>query len=117
MKNIVFLLLIWAGVFSVTAVQAQDKRPVTITFWVGGVCEMCKERIEHTVDVPGVKSADYNLSSHELTITYSPKKISEKEIHALLNKAGHDTSASMATDEAYGLIHGCCKYREHEHNH
>ena len=117
MKTIFLLLLIWAVSFSASQAQAQDKKPVTISFWVGGACEMCKERIERAVDAPGVRSAAYNLSNHELTITYSPRKISEMEIHALLNKAGHDTASSLASEEAYSHIHQCCKYRNHEHNH
>jgi mercuric ion binding protein len=113
MKTI-FLLL--ALCFSVTAF-GQKQKPVTTTFTVMGVCEMCTKRIENAVDVKGVRSAEYNLSEHLLTITYSPDKIAIEKIHFLINEVGHDTSLSKASDEKYAKIHGCCNYREHEHNH
>jgi periplasmic mercuric ion binding protein len=96
---------------------AQSKKPVSIEFEVGGVCEMCKERIEKTMDVPGVIFAEYELDTHTLSLVYKPNKIDEKKIHELLNEAGHDTEKSKASDEQYDKIHHCCKYREHEHNH
>jgi mercuric ion binding protein len=117
MKTIFSMLIVAAVVAISNPLFAQSKKPVTTVFWVGGVCEMCKERIERAVDIPGVKAASYNLEKHELTVTYSPKKINEEKLHELLNKSGHDTSKSQASDEAYSNVHGCCKYREHEHNH
>ena len=108
-----FAVLFTAGL----SVSAQGKKPVTTSFWVGGVCDMCKERIERAVDVSGVRSISYDLDHHQLTVVYLPKKITEDKLHDLLNAAGHDTSRSMASDEAYESVHGCCKYREHEHNH
>jgi copper chaperone CopZ len=95
---------------------AQQKKTQTTSFSVGGVCEMCKARIERAVDVKGVKSASYDLTTHQLQITYQPAKITEEKIHQLLNEAGHDTSKSKATDEQYDKVHGCCKYREHENH-
>lgn len=117
MKPIFSMLIVAAIVALSNPLFAQSKKPVTTVFWVGGVCDMCKERIERAVDVPGVKSASYNLEKHELTVIYSPKKLNEEKLHELLNKAGHDTSKSPASDEAYSKVHSCCKYREHEHNH
>ncbi|MFM1933050.1 MAG: hypothetical protein RL226_2353 [Bacteroidota bacterium] len=108
MKNILVLSLLLLA-FSATAQKTQ-----TATFWVGGVCEMCEERIENALDVKGVKVADYNLQTHKVTVTFNSKKISEDKLHALLNAAGHDTEKSKASDEAYDRVHGCCKYRDPE---
>jgi mercuric ion binding protein len=93
-----------------------QKKFVTTEFWVGGTCEHCKERIENVVDVKGVRMANYELSEHMLEITYKPSKISEDRIHEMLADAGHDTKKKMASDEAYGQINDCCKYRKHEHH-
>lgn len=117
MKTILSFLLTAMMLVSGTQSFAQGRKAVIATFWVGGVCEMCKERIERAVDVPGVKAASYTLENHQLTVTYLPKKITEEKLHELLNKAGHDTAKSSASDEAYKKVHGCCKYREHTHNH
>jgi len=113
--KIIFLFAMLLGA-SVTS-SAQGKTPVTTSFWVAGVCEMCKERIERALDVPGVRSVSYELDAHQVTVVYQPKKITEDKLHNLLNAAGHDTSRSMASEEAYQTVHDCCKYREHEHNH
>ena len=86
----------------------------TIKFGVGGLCEMCKSRIEKSVDVKGVKFAEYNLADHQIEVTFSPKKISETEIHQLIANIVHDTDKIKASDEAYEGLHHCCKYRDGE---
>lgn len=111
MKQIIFIGLMIISSLS----YAQSNKPVTTNFTVGGTCEMCKDRIERTLDVKGVKFVEYTLASHNLEITYVPSKISEDQIHKLLNGAGHDTQKSKASDEAYDNIHNCCKYRTHVH--
>jgi periplasmic mercuric ion binding protein len=116
MKSIILFWGMIAGMALSPAIQAQHKAPVTVSFWVGGVCEMCRERIERTVDVRGVRSAEYSLEHHRLTVTYQPSKVSEEYLHLLLNEAGHDTEKSKASDAAYDTVHGCCKYRGHDHN-
>lgn len=113
MKSIFTIVLVMAFA---TLGFAQDKKTQTTSFFVAGVCDMCKMRIERAVDVKGVKSASYDLSTHQLQITYQPAKITEAKIHQLLNEAGHDTSYSKATEEQYEKVHGCCKYRQHENH-
>ena len=81
---------------SFPAVSIKAQKTVETSFQVSGVCEMCKARIEKAVDVKGVKSADYDLDTHTLTIAYSSKKISESDIHQLLNEVGHDTEKSTS---------------------
>lgn len=101
---------------SVSGVYAQKANIETIEIQVSGICGMCEERIENALDVKGVKLADYDLTNHMCTVTFRSDKISESEIHQLLNEAGHDTEKSKATDEQYSKVHDCCQYREgHEH--
>ncbi len=47
-------------------------------------------------------------------VVYKPKKISEEQLHVLLNSVGHDTQSRKASDQEYAGIHSCCKYRESE---
>lgn len=94
--------------------SAQDNKVITTTFEVSGVCEMCKNRIEGALDVKGVKAADYELDTHQLTVTYATKHLTEADLHGLINAVGHDTSVSAAPDEQYDALHHCCKYREHD---
>ncbi len=113
MKSILNIFLALAFITLATTAEAQ--KTVTEQFEVGGVCEMCKTRIEKALDVKGVRYANYDLETHQLEVVYKTRHISSEEIHKLLNAVGHDTEQSRASDEAYANIHGCCKYREHEH--
>ena len=101
-------------IFTSFSAMAQDKEVKTVTFEVKGVCGMCEERIENALDVKGVKSAEWEQSTHKVTVVYRTDKISEDDMHKLLNEVGHDTERSRATDEQYATVHECCKYREHE---
>ena len=113
MKKAFILLLICT--ISVSAFsQKATKKPITSTFWVAGVCGMCEQTIEAALDAKGILKADFQLSNNQLTVTYKPSKISETEIHTLLNEAGYDTEKSTCTEEQYARVHGCCKYRELE---
>lgn len=95
--------------FTVRATNEEKKEEAT--FEVSGVCGMCEDRIESALDVKGIVMADWDLETKQLHVVYNPKKISEDDIHALLNEVGHDTEKSRATAEQYEGLHGCCKYR------
>jgi len=109
-KHIMKSTLLFALLFISTTAFAQ--KPIETQFEVSGVCGMCEDRIESALDVKGIKMADYDLDSHQLSLVYNPKHISEEEIHQLLNAAGHDTEKSKASDAQYDTVHDCCKYRE-----
>ena len=49
-------------------------------------------------------------------VTYNPAKISEKEIYKIVAKAGHDTKACKATDEAYNGLYHCCHYERPDYS-
>ncbi len=108
------LMTIFLGLTLLSSIDTNAQNVETLKFEVGGVCEMCKARIEKALDVKGVKTAEYNLENHECTVVYSKKKITEDQIHQLIADVGHDTPKVKATDEVYSNMHDCCKYREHE---
>ncbi|MFN0031907.1 MAG: heavy-metal-associated domain-containing protein [Flavobacteriales bacterium] len=115
--QIIFKTLILASVASLLAFTpgpTKQVKTVTTTFWVAGICGLCEELIEKAMDTRGVVAADYVLDTNMLTVTYKPKKISEDQLHQLLNDAGYDTDKSKATDDQYSRTPGCCKYREQE---
>ena len=87
--------------------QAQTTKT---SFIVNGMCGMCKERIESTLDVKGVTFASWSEETHLCNVTFNSNKISEKEIHQLLASKGHDTPICRATDQAYNNLHPCCHY-------
>jgi len=110
-KNLTKSLVLFCALFNGAELQAQ--KTIETSFEVSGICGMCEDRIEEALDVKGVKMAEYDLESHILNIAYNSEKITEDEIHALLNAAGHDTEKSKATEEQYNTVHNCCKYRAH----
>ncbi|KFD39983.1 heavy-metal-associated domain-containing protein [Schleiferia thermophila] len=106
MKHIavVFLLIISQ------LVSAQKKTESTIV--VDGVCNMCKNRIEKALDVPGILYAEWNKKTKHLRVVYRPAEITLDSIHYLINQAGHDTEKSKAPDEIYYSLAPCCNYRD-----
>ena len=85
------------------------------TIEVDGVCMMCKERIEKAaIRTKGVKSAIWNVKTHELKLIFDERKTDIKTISKKLAAVGHDTKAVKATDEAYNSVNPCCKYRDED---
>ena len=95
-----------------TITFAQDKN-AKASIEVDGVCNMCKERIEKAaIKAKGVKSAIWNVESHELKLIYDARKTTLKDIQQSIAEVGHDTKEFKATDEAYNSLHACCYYRD-----
>ncbi len=106
---LLILVLCYSG-----TMLAQDKNK-KITFEVDGKCEMCKKRIEKAaLSVKGVKYANWDIPTHELSLIYDERKTDPMKIKTALVLVGHDTKELKATEEAYDKIHPCCKYRETE---
>jgi hypothetical protein len=82
----------------------------TDTLLVAGDCDHCKQRIELTVDLPGVKFASWDNASQQLIIEYKPGKITLRQIADALIAAGHDTELGSADDKVYEKLPGCCHY-------
>ena len=107
-KYIPFVLL-----FVLMSFTEGDKKTmkITTTFWVASVCGECESIIEKAMDVKGVVAADYVMETQKLTVTYKSNKITEDQLHVLLNEAGYDTEKSKCTEEQYLRTPGCCRYR------
>ena len=109
-KTIALLVLLFVGVTTF----AQNKN-AKASLEVDGVCTMCKNRIEKACfKIKGVKSANWNVETHELQLIYNEEKTNLNEIHNSIAAVGHDTKELKATDEAYATVHPCCKYRNEE---
>lgn len=110
MKPILTLLVLC--LFSLSF--AQDKN-AKATLEVDGVCGMCKARIEKAaVRTKGVKSALWNIDTHELKLIYDARKTNTDSIAKNVAAVGHDTKKYKATDKAYEAVDPCCKYRDEE---
>jgi copper chaperone CopZ len=108
MKKILMITILLIG--SITLAQNKNAKA---SFEVDGVCMMCKTRIEKAcLNTKGVKSAVWNVETHELRLIYDERKTSIDSIQSKILEAGHDTQELKATDQAYATVHTCCRYRE-----
>lgn len=99
----------------ITTVTFAQNKNAKASIEVDGVCLMCKERIEKAaIRTKGVKSAIWNVETHELKLIYDERKTSLDTIKQSIVAVGHDTKDLKATDEAYNSVHPCCKYRDEE---
>ena len=109
MKTI-FLSLI---MISISTLSFSQNKNAKASIKVDGVCMMCKNRIEKaSLKTKGVKSAVWNVKSHELKLIFDENKTALETIQKNIVAVGHDTKTLKATDEAYNSVHPCCKYRE-----
>lgn len=100
------------ALLGVTA-QAQEKKNknAKYTTEVNGNCEQCQKRIQKAAySVAGVKSASWNVDTHELGLIINEEKTSILDVKKAIAKAGHDTDAVKATKEDYENLHECCLY-------
>ena len=79
---------------------------------VGGLCDMCKDRIETAaLSVAGVESANWNSESQMLHLNFDAGKTSSDAIQKAVAAVGHDTEKFKAPDEVYKELPECCLYR------
>ena len=110
MKKILIITFLFMGM----TVFSQNKNART-SIEVDGVCLMCKDRIEKAcIKTKGVKSAVWNVETHELRLIFDERKTTLDVIQKNIAAVGHDTKAIKATEEAYNSVHACCKYRDDE---
>jgi len=110
MKNIAMIFL-FAIVGLTTQAQEKKNKNAKYTIEVNGNCEQCKKRIEKAAySVSGVKSANWNVESHQLSLILNEDKATILDVKKAIANVGHDTDEVKATDEVYDKLHSCCKY-------
>ncbi|MBC5836469.1 heavy-metal-associated domain-containing protein [Flavobacterium muglaense] len=110
MKKIVMIVVV---LFLGVNMQAQERKNknAKYTVNVNGNCEQCKKRIEKaSYAVSGVKSAIWDVDSHDLKLILNEQKSSLLEVEKAIAKVGHDTQEVRATQEDYDNLHTCCLY-------
>ena len=109
-------LLLFGLLFLATYSLIAQKKDIQKTqFEVKGVCGMCKARIEKTAyALKGVKSAQWDIPSHQFMVLYDANKVALDSIHAAIARAGHDTPLATAPDAVYDQLPMCCLYTREE---
>ncbi len=109
MKNLIALL----GIILLSLTGFAQNKNAKATIDVDGVCLMCKERIEKaSIKAKGVKSAEWNVNTHQLSLIYNEGKTDLTKIQQSVAASGHDTQDIKAEDAVYESIDPCCKYRD-----
>ena len=116
MKAIKYIILaLFAFSASVNAqVPTHDHSQMTTvktdTLKVLGNCDMCKSRIESTVESEGANQAVWNASTKLLVVSYNPSKTNVDKLMKKLAAAGHDNEKYRADDKVYNSLPACCRY-------
>lgn len=109
MRNLIAIL----GIFLIGVTGFGQDKNAKATIEVDGVCGMCKDRIEKaSIQAKGVKSATWNVDTHQLNLIYNEGKTDLTKIQQSIADSGHDTQDIKAKDEVYDKIDPCCKYRD-----
>lgn len=118
-KNIIIALVVTLVGFSVQAQdtnssdlakQKKSKNAKYVTE-VNGNCEQCQKRIQKAAyAVDGVKSAAWDIETHQLSLILNEEKCSVLDVKKAIAKVGHDTDAVKSTNEDYEKLHSCCLY-------
>ena len=94
MKKIILILTVL-----VTTVTFSQNKNAKASMEVDGVCGMCKERIEKAaIRTKGVKSAVWNVDTHELKLIYDARKTNLDSIRKKITAVGHDTKGIKAKE-------------------
>ncbi|WP_218599752.1 heavy-metal-associated domain-containing protein [Polaribacter sp. NJDZ03] len=120
MKKLLFVFSLCLIGFSTQSQEVKKNKSAKVSIEVDGICGMCKKRIETAaLKTKGVKFAIWSVETHQLNVILDERKTDVETIQQSVLAVGHDIvldkeNTLIATDEAYGSVHGCCKYREEE---
>ncbi len=80
------------------------------TIKTSGVCGMCKEKIEMTLNaIPGVEKSYYNLANAMVTVKFDASKINADALRKSISEAGYDADAVMAIKSVHDALPKCCQ--------
>ena len=108
MKAVKITLALLISLFATNFCFAQTNTKETIKVW--GNCSNCKKHIEKAAKAAGATSADWNVDTKQLKVSYDPSKTSSVTIQQYIAKAGYDTEGFAGDDAAYKKLDACCQY-------
>jgi len=87
-----FLILLMTVFAFAAQGQEQKNKNAKYTTEVNGNCEQCQKRIQKAAySVPGVKSASWDIETHQLSIIINEEKCSLMDVKKSVAKVGHET--------------------------
>lgn len=114
MKNIFVFAF---ALFTLTAfAQEKPKKVQEHVIKTSAECNSCKERLEGVFNyTKGVKFADLDVPSKELTISFKTKHINIDEIKKIISDLGYDADDVKANASSYKALPECCKIEGMKH--
>lgn len=106
------LPLILISILVVVGTSWGQKTPKTQTIVIhtSAECEQCKERLESGLNfAKGVVFAELDLTSQDVTIKYSTKKVTPAQLREIINNLGYDADETKANAAALDKLPSCCK--------
>ena len=89
MKNIIITIAFLIIGLS-TQAQVKKNKNLKYTTEVNGSCELCKKRIEKAAyGVPGVKTAEWNIGTHQLSVIMNEEKCNPLDARGAPSPSGH----------------------------
>ncbi len=82
----------------------------TAKFTVWGNCGMCKETIEKSVKILGVKKANWHIESKIMTVSFDTTLVDVTSIQKAIAAVGYDNVQYTGDNTAYAKLHACCQY-------
>lgn len=117
MRTITKFLLLLCGL-TMAACDGESNSDVTAnsnaTFKIWGNCDMCKETIEGSLKVNGIKTADWNKDTKMMTVAFDSTKVTLNQIEKNVAAVGYDTEKFRGDDHAYAGLPECCQYQRKE---
>jgi len=114
----VFSFFLILSFLPLAQLSAQDKGVKEVVIKTSAQCGMCKDRIESELGfTKGVKYANLDLETKEVTVRYKASKTSEENIRKAIAGVGYDADDVPADPEAYEKLPACCKKGGHDHDH
>jgi mercuric ion binding protein len=112
MKNLILFTLAAVVLIggSLLTSSFTSKTKTTSTFKVWGNCGTCKKKIEGSLKVKGVMSADWNVKTKIITVVYDSTKISLDQIQKNIASVGYDNDGYKGDEKAYNKLDMCCQY-------
>lgn len=105
MKNLVLTLVV-----SCFAMIAYSQKVQTKVIHTSAECGACKDRLEEVLNYKsGVKFAELDLETMDLTVKFKTSKVSLEEIKVLITETGYDADDLKAKPEALEQLPACCK--------
>jgi copper chaperone CopZ len=89
--------------------QAQSST-ATLQIETSAICGMCKTRLETELGfLRGIKSAELNLDTKELTVVYKTNKLKPDSIRAKIASLGYRADMVPAEPKAFEALPACCQ--------